>query len=121
MIAGIDNIQFNVPGWVPVLGGDHFGLSIPQIRYLATGGITTGATMAMIGEAGQEAVLPLQNNTGWMDTLANRIVSQMPSGSSSGDVHLELTVKYGDETIARKQIKAINRLQKASGRTLITV
>ena len=27
----------------------------------------------MIGEAGQEVVLPLENNTGWMDRLADRI------------------------------------------------
>lgn len=91
------------------------------VAALATGGITTGPTTALIGEAGQEAVLPLQNNTGWMDTLASRIVSQIPSSGSRGDINLEMTVKYGDETIARKQIKAINRLQKASGKTLITV
>ncbi len=40
---------------------------------LATGGITQGPTMALIGEAGQEAVLPLENNTGWMDVLADKI------------------------------------------------
>lgn len=38
-------------------------ISIPR---LANGGITTGSTLANIGEAGREAVLPLENNTGWM-------------------------------------------------------
>lgn len=45
-------------------------ISIPR---LATGGIATSATTAMIGEAGREAILPLENNTEWMDILANRI------------------------------------------------
>lgn len=40
---------------------------------LATGGITTRPTTALIGEAGREAVLPLENNTEWMDVLANKI------------------------------------------------
>ena len=40
---------------------------------LATGGITTGTTIAKIGEAGREAVLPLENNTEWMNILADKI------------------------------------------------
>lgn len=56
-----------------------FGRSAAPAAYsydmpkLATGGITTGTTIAKIGEAGREAVLPLENNTGWMDTLADKI------------------------------------------------
>ena len=49
---------------------------IPELPYLAKGGITTGATTAVIGEAGREAVLPLENNTGWMDMLADRIANR---------------------------------------------
>lgn len=45
-------------------------ISIPR---LATGGIATSATTALIGEAGKEAVLPLENNTEWMNVLAERI------------------------------------------------
>lgn len=48
-------------------------LDVPQ---LATGGIVSSATMAVIGERGREAVLPLENNTGWMDTLADRIANR---------------------------------------------
>lgn len=105
----------NIPGfaWAAGIGNLH-------IPYLATGGITTGATMAMIGEAGQEAVLPLQNNTGWMDTLASRIISKIPSGGT-GDTNLTLSVQVGNEVLATKVIKQINRQQKASGKTIIKV
>lgn len=60
MIDGINKLSFDVPDWVPNLGGKTFGLDIPNIPMLANGGITTGPTLAMIGEGTeQEAVLPL--------------------------------------------------------------
>lgn len=46
---------------------------------LATGGIVTAPTTALIGEAGKEAVLPLEQNTDWMDELAYRIGSIVTS------------------------------------------
>lgn len=48
-------------------------LSIPR---LAKGGIVNNpgrGVHAVIGEAGREAVLPLENNTEWMDDLADKI------------------------------------------------
>lgn len=53
----IGKFSFTVPGWVPVIGGNSF--SMPDIPYLADGGIVTGPTLAMIGEKGPEAVIPL--------------------------------------------------------------
>lgn len=44
---------------------------------LAKGGIADGATLAMIGEAGKEAVIPLERNTGWMKELAEQLSSIM--------------------------------------------
>ena len=49
-------------------------LNLLEVPKLATGGIVTRDTLAHIGEGGKrEAVLPLDQNTGWMDTLADRI------------------------------------------------
>lgn len=85
-------------------------INVPQIPLLATGGVTTGATLAMIGEAGSEAVLPLERNTGWMDTLANKI---------NGEQHI--TVKIGEETILDKVIGGINDLGFMSGKSVIKI
>lgn len=55
---------------------DYNPLSIPQIPKLAVGGIVNRpgrGVPAIIGEAGAEAVLPLENNTEWMDILAEKI------------------------------------------------
>ena len=49
-------------------------LEVPQ---LAQGGIVDKPTMSIIGEAGTEAVMPLENNTGWIGRLASMISTQM--------------------------------------------
>lgn len=53
----IGKLSFTVPSWVPGLGGK--GFDVPDIPMLANGGIVTSPTLAMIGEAGPEAVIPL--------------------------------------------------------------
>jgi uncharacterized membrane protein (Fun14 family) len=53
----VGKLSFEIPKWVPGLGGK--GFSVPKIPMLAAGGIVTGPTLAMIGERGPEAVIPL--------------------------------------------------------------
>jgi hypothetical protein len=53
----IGKLSFSVPSWVPGLGGK--GFDVPDIPMLAEGGIVNSATLAMIGESGPEAVIPL--------------------------------------------------------------
>ena len=98
MINALNRLSFDIPDWVPQLGGKSFGLSIPtiptvSIPRLANGGITTGSTLANIGEAGREAVLPLENNTGWMDDLASKLASKMPDYSGAKTVMLAVDGK----------------------------
>ena len=59
----IGKLSFSFPSWVPVFGGK--GFDVPNIPLLAEGGIVTSPTLAMIGEAGSEAVIPL-NRLGGM-------------------------------------------------------
>jgi hypothetical protein len=61
IIEGLNSIQVEIPAWVPELGGNTFGINLPYVPYLAHGGIVTRATLAVIGEAGPEAVIPLDN------------------------------------------------------------
>ena len=50
-------LSFKIPKWVPKIGGDTFRL--PKIPKLAKGGYVTSPTLAMVGEDGPEAVIPL--------------------------------------------------------------
>lgn len=79
-IRGLNKIK--IPDWVPLVGGK--GINIPQIPRLARGGIIDQPTVAMVGEAGKEAVMPLERNTGWIDQLAEKIASKN-GGSNSGE------------------------------------
>ncbi len=95
LISGFNSIGFDLPDF---LGGGSWHPSIPTIPTvslprLANGGITTGRTLAEIGEAGREAVLPLENNTGWMDDLASKLASKMPDYSGAKTVVLEMEGK----------------------------
>lgn len=54
-IDGINSIGFDIPDWVPVVGGKEFSLNIPKLPTFATGGFTNGVSIA--GEAGTEAVI----------------------------------------------------------------
>ncbi|MEH7122114.1 hypothetical protein V7127_02595 [Bacillus sp. JJ1773] len=72
MIGGINKLNVKVPDWVPGAGGKSIGFNIPKIPMLAAGGITTGPTLAMIGEgAEQEAVLPLSKLNSLLNSPTN--------------------------------------------------
>lgn len=58
------------------------GIEIPKIKNIklprmAKGGIVDKATLAEIGEAGAEAVIPLEKNTGWIKKIAGEIAQAM--------------------------------------------
>ena len=80
-IDGINSIQVDIPDWVPFAGGSHFGLDLEHIQPLAKGGVVDKATPAIFGEAGREAVVPLEHNTGWMDPVINRITRNVQGAS----------------------------------------
>lgn len=101
-VSGINKIGFDVPDWVPVIGGKRWGFNIPKIPKLAQGGIVDKPTIAMIGEAGKEAVMPLENNTGWIDKLAEKL-----GAKTSGEEPIQIVIKLGEETIFDKFIQNI--------------
>ena len=103
--------QIKIPDWVPVVGG--FSLDIPNIPKLATGGIITAPTAAIIGEAGREAVLPLDRNTSWMDELADKIASK-----SIGQGQ-QITVMIGDEVVYDRVVEFINNQSALQNRSVI--
>ena len=71
-------LSFNIPSWVPGLGGK--GFDVPNIPMLADGGIiTNGPMLAMIGEKGPEAVIPLDR-----------------MGSMGGGTQVNINVNGGD-------------------------
>lgn len=65
LIRGMNKFQWDVPDWVPFIGGQKWGINIQEIPRLARGGIVnnpgSGVMMGnyIAGERGREAILPL--------------------------------------------------------------
>lgn len=102
-ISGLNKINVSIPDWVPGFGGKNFGINIPKIPMLAKGGILDSPTLAMVGEAGKEAVVPLENNTQGLDLLASKLLERMPIGpsNSSQTTPQEVVVKIDSKTLIR--------------------
>ena len=104
-IDGINSISVDIPSWVPLIGGQHWGLHIPHIPTfsipaLATGGIITAPTIALVGEAGPEAVVPLSSG-----------FAQSALGGSDGPVEVSLTSES-----ARMVARELFRMSRNGGR-----
>ena len=95
-IRGINKIGFDIPDWVPLVGGKKFQLNIPELPMLATGGFTDGVSIA--GEKGTEAVISFdkayrsQNLSYWAQAgrMLGADVSDYTLGSSGGGASVNL-------------------------------
>lgn len=56
---------------------------------LAKGGVISQPTQAIIGEAGKEAVVPLENNMEWLDMLADKLASKIGTSGGSYIINLD--------------------------------
>lgn len=124
-ISGLNKISVNIPSWVPGVGGKTFGVNIPKIPMLAKGGIIDSPTLAMVGEAGKEAVVPLENNTQGLNLLANKLMERLGganTASANTDRALQIILKLGDIEFARALIDSINKLTEMNnGECLINL
>ncbi len=105
-----------------ISNGSYQLFSIPSIPYLETGGIISKPTVAMVGEHGKEAVMPLENNTGWITQLAHSIVSIMGSNSnSSSQGPIIIPIYIGGKHITDIVIDDVNKRTKATGNCPIKI
>ena len=81
---------------------------------LAKGGIVDSATIAMVGEQGKEAVVPLENNTEWMDKLADRLAARMASPT-------KVSLNVDGKELGWATINSINNITKQTGNLPLAV
>ena len=122
MINGVLGVVRNLPGlgWVGSIGY----VNLPR---LARGGIVDSPTVAMIGEAGKEVVMPLEN-TGFLQTMG-RIVggavvnalggNLTRSSGFSGDG--DIVIQIGGHEFGRVAIQEINKEQERAGQVLLNI
>lgn len=107
MVRQLNKLSFDVPDWVPGIGGEKFGFNIKEISEvklprLAKGGIVNnpGRGVPLVaGEMGKEAILPLDNNTEWMNELAEKIGGNitipiyLPNGKKMAEYVIDVASK----------------------------
>ena len=94
--ADITVPRFDVPDWIPGVGGKGFGGFdlLPDIPTLAAGGIVTGPTLALLGEAGSEAIIPLDHAGGGRMGGAPMTVNVYLPVGSDGDAVVRALQEY---------------------------
>lgn len=113
-LSGIGKIK--IPDWVPGVGGK--GFSIPRIPRLAKGGIVSASTIANIGEAGTEAVIPLQRNTQGLDMIAEKISERLslPQNDGTGATYVIKLVLDDGRVITKMVIDNIKDYEARTGK-----
>jgi hypothetical protein len=97
----IGKIGFEVPDWIPKIGGKKF--EVPNIPMLANGGIVNQATLAVIGEAGPEAVVPLDR------------MREFGMGGGGINVTVHAGLMSSPDQVGQQIIEAIQKAQRRSG------
>lgn len=62
-ISGLNRISVTIPDWVPIWGGNHYGINLPKIPYLARGTDDFAGGLAYINESGRGELVNLPNGT----------------------------------------------------------
>lgn len=116
VIKGINGLIDAFNGVAQV--GTHFGLDLQigrmsevSLPRLAKGTVVDEPTVAMIGEAGKEVVMPLENNTGWITKLAQ----QINQAGGSKVTTLALAIYFRSRKLAEYVIQDINQIGKENG------
>ena len=101
LIRGANKLQYDIPEWVPGIGGKKFGLNIPEIPMLANGGIIRRPGSVLVGERGPEilnlnrgaSVVPLDRAGTATTTNHNTFYFTIHAGGLNDDVINEFVGK----------------------------
>ena len=112
---------------INITGG--FSLNPPSfpsfdISWYARGGVFNSPSIIGVGEAGQEAVMPLERNTGWISTLAQKVAERMPANNVPTGYSLpagDIVIQIAGHEFGRVAIQEINKEHERAGQTLLKI
>lgn len=132
VVRAINSISFDIPDWIPGIGGKHVGFNLseitaPQIPTLAKGGVLTSPTLAMVGEyAGAsnnpEIVTPQSILKETIDASNGEVVSalyQMAQLVIAAINDVDINVSIGDDVIAQSAKRGNDDYRNRTGKPLL--
>ena len=85
-------------------------IDVPHIPELAKGGVLRKGKWGFLEGDGDEAVVPLEKNTRWIDEVASRIIGAMPGGIPGTPGNVSSTTNYNFYQ-TNNSPKALSRLE----------
>nr|DAX37238.1 MAG TPA: minor tail protein [Caudoviricetes sp.] len=135
--SGIDKLKsfFNFDWSLPKIKLPHFNISgsfslmpprIPSfsVDWYARGGVFNSPSIIGVGEAGQEAVMPLERNTGWISILAQKLAERMPANNVPTGYSLpagDIVIQIAGHEFGRVAIQEINKEHERAGQVLLNI
>ena len=102
VIGALNKIQFDVPDWVPLVGGKHIGINIPLIPTFAEGGFTDRP--AIFGEAGLEAAIPIKYRNPRSIAILNQTAKAIGAEPARGNPAISLTFNFNGPVSNKEEI-----------------
>lgn len=115
MIRALNKLHFNIPSWIPVIGGKNFGFNLktvtaPQIPYLAQGTVVNPSHefLAMLGDNRQE-----QEIVSPLSTMKQALLEALHESGMSGNK--EVVLQLDGKTLARATVPYYNNYSRQLG------
>lgn len=121
IIDSLNKLSFDVPDWVPLAGGKHFGFTLDHVRLprLASGTVVpprAGEFAAILGDNNREA--EIVSPVGAMKQAFKEAMAEM-GGGEGGDIHL--TVNLDGKTVYDDIVKQNRLVKKQTGKNPLLV
>ncbi|MBQ9082162.1 MAG: hypothetical protein IJY28_01525 [Clostridia bacterium] len=119
VLRAFNKLSFDIPDWVPVLGGKKFGFSFqmvtpPKIPYLAQGAVIppNREFLAVLGDQKHGTNLEAP------EALIRKIVRE-ESGGGGADRPIVFVLKIGKRTLGKAVVDSINELTRQNGELVL--
>ena len=123
LISGVNKISFDVPDWVPAIGGQKWGFNIPKIPKLAQGAVIPPRQefMAILGDQkhGTNIETPLETMKQAFREVLNEFKGLSDNEREIVFRNLTFIAQFGNKTFQKLVVDSLRAEEKATGTTLL--
>ncbi|MEG2919152.1 MAG: hypothetical protein RR851_14615, partial [Clostridium sp.] len=134
MVRALNKLRFDVPDWIPGIGGAEFGFNLPElgeinVPRLATGGYVKAnqPQLAMIGDnkTQGEIVAPegkmMEVMTQALSAFFSKMEGQQGGNNSSGNGDLTVQLVISDTKLGEVMVRSFRKLERRTGKVIFNL